>query len=110
MTKEDLEKGIDRILYYTPRDEMKKAIMDYLENVGLLNSNKHELQVSPPLFLGDKTQTEKSVCVKMKEQKIQNFSDEEFIRVFRNVIAPTVCIKVAKQLIEKGLTIEDVTG
>ena len=51
---------------------------------------------------------ERSIVGKAMEQKITDFSTNEIDRVYKNCVAPNVCKKVIRTLIERGLTIEHV--
>lgn len=46
------------------------------------------------------------VLYKLVEGEVQNLSDGELERAFSRVVSPNVCMKVAKELIEAGMTYE----
>jgi hypothetical protein len=47
-----------------------------------------------------------NLIARARNEKIENFTDEEIIRVFENTMIKTKNIKKFKKLIDKGLTLE----
>ena len=54
------------------------------------------------------TRLSKQVIAKVREQQIKKLSYAELERCFKNVVAPNICIRRIKALIQDGLTIKDV--
>lgn len=46
---------------------------------------------------------ESSIVGKAIEQNIKNFSTEEILRVYKNCVNPSFCVKAFNILIERGL-------
>jgi len=50
----------------------------------------------------------KNVIMKMKKQKIKNFSIKEIKRVFKDTVAPKICKRAVLKMLEDGLNINEI--